>query len=145
MNTSEEIRNSGNQWQHDWEMKPVYIPTTADVGSYDLPDKSILQKNKKVVGIAIPASVSGKRNDSGVALLNATAYNSAYLVLKSDTTTEWMKIRFEALAYGINSEQRFMRIPLKDVDIANSKVIIGNATDAENSEVIEIDFFYERC
>lgn len=141
----EMVRQSGNYWQHDWEQKSIYIETAEDVGTYELPDKSILQKNKRVIGIGIPVSASGKKDSMGRTLLNATAYNSAHLVIKSDTSTERFSLRFEVCAYRSGGDNFFLRLPLNDVDIANSQVIIGNASDAVAGEVIQIDFFYERC
>jgi hypothetical protein len=144
-NIQQEIREAGNYWEHDYQVKPVYIATQANVGAYDLPDKSILQQNKKVIGISIPVSAAGKKNETGKALLNTNAYACAYLVLNSDATTERLRLRFEMFAPRSGGDNYFLRLPLDNIDIANSKVIIGDATTAANNEVIEIDFFYEAC
>jgi hypothetical protein len=132
-----------NYWDAKVKVMPITIKLEIGVGSYDLPDKNILNNCSEWVGIAHREPAGSRKTRTGAALINQNCFRAAHLRLRSEVDDDFLReIPLEIIQQRTSGDNFMYRLPGIPMDIANSKISISDTSTIVAGEEIELLIFY---
>lgn len=132
-----------NYWEDHVKVAVVNIKLESGVGSYDLPDKSILNNCSKWVGIAHRTPAGSRKTRTGADLINQNCFRAAHLRLRSEVDDDYLReVPLELIELRSTGDNNIFRLPNITMDIANSKISISDTSTIVANEEIELLIYY---
>lgn len=131
-----------NYWDSTVRAVTITIAMEAGKGSYELPDKQLLQNNARWIGIVCRDPGSDRKTRTGADLVNELAFKASHISLKDTVSDEYLREVPLELLTPKTGDNWFFRLPDKPFDIANSKISLSDPTLAVDGEEYELTIFY---
>jgi len=131
-----------NYWDARVKVMPITIKLESGVGSYDLPDKNILNNCSEWVGIGHREPAGNRKTRTGADLVNQNCFRAAHLRLRSEVDDDFLREVPLELIQNKTGDNFFFRLPGIPMDIANSKISISDTSTIVAGEEIELLIFY---